>query len=429
MNCPRRTWEQLWGKGLLTDSGCRFHVIVFAAALIIIVLRRPDALLNPQFWAEDGTVFYAEAYHKGIIIPLLSQYGGYLDTFPRLVADLSQFFPLTWAPLIFNISAIIIKALPVVLLMSSRFSALLPDWRTRAFLSLLYLALPNSWEVNTGALHGKIYLALLAFMVLSSPAAVGLMAFITDISITLLSGLSGPFCFILAPVSALFWFFRRDRRSFALFALLCICALIQATAFFSSASVRPPRSLGASPYLFFKILSEQVFLGALIGQAGIQKLMAFPGLFRAAVIISATGGLAACIYALLKASLQLRLLILYGFLLFCAALSSPLVSLAGSQWPLLLLPGVGGRYWFIPMLAFICVLVWSLRKASSRLSKLLATAAFAIMIMGIILDWRYPPLRDLDFKEHAHRFESAPAGTLVTIPINPSGWSITLIKH
>ncbi len=204
---------------------------------------------------------------------------------------------------------------------------------------------------------------------------------------------------------------------------------MQAIVFLSADASRPPRPLGATSYLFFKILAEQIFLGALIGQTGLERLIRFPGLFNVTVIISAVAGAAAYIYALLKAPLQLRLFILYAFLLFCAALSSPLVDKTDPQWPLLLLPGVGGRYWFIPMLAFISVLVWLLRKAGSRLSKVLTMAAFAIMIMGIILDWRYPAFKDLNFKEHAYRFESAPIGTRAMIPINPSGWSITLIRH
>jgi hypothetical protein len=429
MSYPEEMQKQHAGKIFCTTPNWCFYVIVFFAALIIIFLRRPDAILNPQFWAEDGAVFYAHTYHKGIVIPLLSQYAGYLDTFPRLVAALSQFFPLSWAPLLFNLSGMMIKALPVVWILSSRLHELMPDLKTKLFFSFLYLSLPNSWEVNTGLQHGKIYLALLAFMVICSLTDGRLRTSITDAGLLLLSGLSGPFCFMLAPISALYWFFRRNRRSFALFAILFLCALIQAIVFLSATASRPPRMLGESPLLFVEILAEQVFLGALIGQAGLEKLISFPGLFNFAVIISGSAGVAACIYALIKGPLQLRIFIAYAFLLFCAALASPMVNLKDPQWPLLLVPGVGGRYWFIPMLAFISVLVWLLRKKGPHLSRGLAVAAFAIMLLGIIVDWRYPVFQDLSFKEYAYRFESAPTGTRTTIPINPPGWSITLIKH
>jgi hypothetical protein len=157
--------------------------------------------------------------------------------------------------------------------------------------------------------------------------------------------------------------------------------------------------------------------------------MHFLTLYRLTLIVFAAVGLVALINALLKAPLELRLFILYALLLFGAALLSPIVNLTTPQWPLMLLPGVGGRYWFIPMLAFVSVLVWSFRRSSARLSKALAALAFAIMTIGIILDWRYPAFKDFHFDEHARRFESAPIGTQATIPINPPGWSLTLLRH
>ena len=47
---------------------------VGAISFILIVARWPDALLSPQFYAEDGKYFYAQAYNLGglhaLTIPL-----------------------------------------------------------------------------------------------------------------------------------------------------------------------------------------------------------------------------------------------------------------------------------------------------------------------------------------------------------------------
>ncbi len=406
-----------------------FSILVFAAAFAIIILRRPDAVLNPQFWAEDGTLLYADAYNKGVITPLLSPVGaGYLLTFPRLIAAFSQFFPLSWAPLIFNLSAIIIEAIPAALIVSSRFSVSIPDLRIRMFLSFLYLNLPNSWEIHANLINTPTHLALLSFMVLSAGPSSQFFWRILDAVVVLLSGLTGPFCILLTPIAALFWLKRREKESFTLLMLIYACTAIQGTILIMG-NPRPQLPLGATPKLFVEILASQVFLGALIGQRGPQFISYFSTLHNVILILFGMLGLAALINALSKASLELRLFVLYALLLFCAALSSPLVNTTTSQWPLLLLPGVGGRYWFIPMLAFISVLVWTLRGSSSPISRTLAALAFAIMILGIILDWRYPSFKDFNFKENAYQFESAPAGTRATIPINPPGWTMTLIKH
>src|SRR2546426_117604 len=73
------------------------QLVVFALAFAAVVSRRPDAISNPQFWAEDGQVWYAEAHARGLR-SLLSPYAGYFQTLPRVVAVAAQILPLTWAP-------------------------------------------------------------------------------------------------------------------------------------------------------------------------------------------------------------------------------------------------------------------------------------------------------------------------------------------
>src|SRR3954469_13020568 len=51
----------------------------------ILFARRPDMVLNPQFWAEDGPVFFAQARIHGIAA-LVEPYAGYFHTVLRLVA-------------------------------------------------------------------------------------------------------------------------------------------------------------------------------------------------------------------------------------------------------------------------------------------------------------------------------------------------------
>ena len=59
------------------------HILsVFAIVLVVLIFRRFDGFVNPQLWAEDGTVFlqqYTDIGAKSIITP----YAGYLHTIPR----------------------------------------------------------------------------------------------------------------------------------------------------------------------------------------------------------------------------------------------------------------------------------------------------------------------------------------------------------
>src|SRR5258708_13701706 len=75
------------------------------------MLRWPDAIANPQFWAEDGHVFFRDQIVYGFWGSLILPYHGYLNVIQRLVAALASLFPATYAPLILNLCAFIIWAL------------------------------------------------------------------------------------------------------------------------------------------------------------------------------------------------------------------------------------------------------------------------------------------------------------------------------
>jgi len=118
------------------------------AAFLVIFSRRPDAILNAQFFAEDGKLWYADAYRFGLR-SLLFPADGYLHTVARLTALVTLIFPFSIAPLVMNLCAITFQALPVNVFLSSRFSTI--TLSTRLLAGFLYLALPNTDEINANA--------------------------------------------------------------------------------------------------------------------------------------------------------------------------------------------------------------------------------------------------------------------------------------
>lgn len=77
-------------------------LLSFLIALVVMFYRRPDAFYASQFWAEEGSVFYSEAYHEGLR-SIFNPCVGYFHLFPRLVACLAAgaHFPLQAVPFLF----------------------------------------------------------------------------------------------------------------------------------------------------------------------------------------------------------------------------------------------------------------------------------------------------------------------------------------
>src|SRR5215469_3377557 len=107
-------------EGMSLPVELLFHVCVFATAFVLLVSRRPDAVLMPQFYAEDGTFWYADAYNHGWHCLFMSE-AGYLHTVPRLAALFTLLFPLSAAPAVMNALAFFFQILPINVFLSSRF--------------------------------------------------------------------------------------------------------------------------------------------------------------------------------------------------------------------------------------------------------------------------------------------------------------------
>jgi hypothetical protein len=417
------------------------YIIMFLVAFIIIISRRPDAILNPQFWAEDGTVFYAQAYNSGSLNSLFSPYAGYLHAVPRLTAALSMLFPLKLAPLIFNLVAIIIQILPVLFLISSRFSTLIPNINYRICLSFLYLALPGCYEVNANITNTQWRVALLMFMAMIAHSFQVLVN-LFDLIIILIGGLTGPFSILIMPVIVFLIFFKKIKNQkisnlfYFKFVLLICTSLTQFIVLNSNQVGQARLSKVGSNFLSFdgakkilQILTNQVFSISLFGtnitNYFINILPDF--LYIILYIIILISGIIMLLYFLVKSPLELR-----AFLIFAAAIPFSAIALMFHNITVFEHVGVGGRYWFNLVLAFSLGTIWlcyKIYKTKNRIGKIVAMTIVVTMSIGIITDWQHPPFIDLKFAKYADRFMELPVGQEMIIPTNPEPWSMKLIKR
>jgi hypothetical protein len=428
---PKRIQDWLTARLQSVPPWCR-QALIFLLSFAILVSRRPDAILRPQFFIEDGPIFYAQAYNAGLLQPMFWTYSGYLHTFPRLIADLSQFFPLVYAPLIFNLAALILQILPVQILLSSRLKGVgsLP---TRAFLALLYLSLPNSSEVHVNLAGAHWRLAIIAFLVIVAAPPRGWKEKFFDYCAVLMCALTGPLAIMLTPISFLAWVGNRDRWKLILTSTVVTCAAVQGSLILMAGRAqRLKEPLGANLASLLEIVSNHVFTAVLIG-----RNVLFNGHPLGALGVSVLGS-ATLLYGLYRGPQPLKLFILFACLVLTCSLASPMVPWpvvggipAGPRIPGWQLLALGGeqRYWFMPMLAFLATLVWLLKPASPAALHLLAILCFVLMPVAVVRDWRCWPRVDLHFAVYAEEFRQAPRGAALVIPLNPPGWSMRLIKH
>lgn len=399
---------------------------LFVLAAAIIVSRKPDVISNPQFYGEGGA-WYSQAYNSGWLHTLPKGGGGYFQIFPRLVVGLCLLAPLRYAPLLMNIGGIAVQALPAVFLLSARCRR----WGTldsRCCMAAVYLALPNSWEINVVLTNAQWHLALLACLVAFASPPQTWEGKIFDIGVLFLCGMTGPWCIILCPLAGVYWWIRRHNWTAIVFGILAACAMAETVRliFWGGLHQRDGaaagQSLGATPVLFARILSGDVYVGALWGASGFWQAPLF------AIGIVMILGTSVLVYSLVKSEWELRLFLLFCFSIFAGSLKSPLISGPHPQWELL--AGLwGGRYWFFPMLALLWSLIWCVRRSPARYVRMMAALALMVMVRGVIYDWKYPRRPDTCFAEHVKEFEAALPEAKVTIPVSPLEFKpIVLVK-
>ncbi len=420
-------------------GGIGFQLAVFSAAFLLIFSRRPDALLNPQFFAEDGALFFRDAYQLGLHSLLLT-YGGYFHTLLRTTALLALLVPFAWAPLFMNLVGITVQALPVNVFLSSRFSGVPRSIRLLA--GSVYLGLPNSFEIHVTATNLQWHQALLACLLLLAQAPKTRAWKIFDGVVLVLACLSSPMGILLVPVAALMWWNRGDSWSAASFALLLPGTVVQTISLllhwhsrqiphvnFAGQLVFDGGPNGVNFHDFAGILGRQVFFSSLLGLKTQGLIANLHGIFPIEVICTVVG-FAFLLYAFRSGPMELRLFILFAYALLTLDLINPLAGTPDhTQWYWLSRPGCGNRYYFFPMLAFLGSLFWvATRKASFSIARGCALALLFLLPIGIYSDWRLTPLENFQFAVFVKKFESALPGNRVAIPINP-GWIMELIKH
>lgn len=404
---------------------CAKLTVLFLFCGFILFLRRPDALLNAQFWAEDGKIWFGEAYSSGLIESIFKIYAGSFQTMMRITGVVSLIVPFRLVPLFFTMVALTIKVLPLLLIHSRRFAVIFNSKKLLWSITFVYLLLANSAETHLNLTNIGWHLSLVGFLIIIAPTIKNWSWGILDKILLTTSVLTGPFSLFLLPIAFLVARNKKSKSTIINLAIVSVGALIQLIILFLNGMKErgtTTDSLGASPELFVELIGRRVFATSLFGNdialRNVSVMLLLP------LVITSTSLL---LYALLKTNSELKMFIIFSWTVFFAALISPAM---GGSWEIQL-NAVNDRYWYIPSLSFLIVLVSML--ANIKLHNFARFMAMILLVPFIVFgtptSFFYKERDDLDFRRYSIQFENARQGETVCIPVNPdSGWLTCLEK-
>lgn len=181
-------------------------------AIAVVILRRPDQLLQPAVWAEDGMGLIPLAEHG--IGSLLSPVGGYYIILPKLILYGSARISLLYLPALSYALAVLVT---VAVVLAVALSPTVLEWRWLCALSVLFV--PTNPEVFSVGLYTFWWANLLVILVvLWLP---GHRNFLTRAGFLVVGGSSAPLVVGLLPL--FFWrafaFRRWEERALAALAV------------------------------------------------------------------------------------------------------------------------------------------------------------------------------------------------------------------
>lgn len=398
-------------------------VLVFIITSLLIVLHRPDMILNPQPFAEDAPVFLEQVRAlgmKSIFVP----YAGYYHLVPRVIFYLAYNVGLITGngisifPHLTNTAAIIISALSVLLILHPMFSWV-AGLKWRIFLAFLIVTIPHSEEIFGMATNLQWWFGFSIFLVtwdmivnnrfptIAIAICMCLMSLSTPMGIFLCLGV-GVVCarnIYKDKSMAIF------KQHYAKILLLCIGFLAQLTLLING------RPTGQDPLPTNDIITYLInyMFGGIFARTVVPDFIKVVDVYKFSVFVLIGAIVATVIYTFNK-NHKAAVFTAFGYLILLTALNlqaNPIV-IAFHKNPFVV---AGGRYLFVSVAIVTTLLVFSVR--NKRYSVI--TVLCALIVLTNIVGFKFFPFKDHQWRASTQNFDVNGAKTC-EVPINP-GWS------
>ncbi len=411
--------------------------VAFVLVFLTLFARRPDAILNPQLWAEDGTVFLKDQFTNSTWVCLMKPHLGYLQLLPRLIAAAASMFSVLRQPLIYNLAAMLVAAGSFSLFAHPRFRSLLESDAMRVAVCVLAGGIVYSDEIVGTITNLQWYLAVPIVLLILRPGVIGSSVSIFDelclAGLMVLLVLSCPLAVIALPFAV-----AATMSGPGIQKAVPVAFLSAATAQFSvQLFARNPSELGlhdlkAVLHFVFAVviaLTYRVILSTLLGH-GVAQAISTSGRATPVVIALASTGVGLAAFWRYRPRMRVRLI---GAMYLMAASAALPMAVRGG-WVrysslVLVTDRRQERYFFLAS----CCLIYlaALSVSCLKLRRGVVWLAIALLATGGAKgNFAIPRPNDLDWPSYAAELETWRTDTragrptqTVSIPLNP-GWGV-----
>ncbi len=402
---------------------------------LLYLIRSWQYIRVPQLYAEDGSVWLANAYNSGAK-SILAPYAGFAHTSERIFAYLVSMLPLQIAPILFNMAGFGLFILMCYYLFSFRTKIFTNNYQ-KIFMALSLGLLANFNEFFFNFSNSIFLLGIVGLSIyLITPSKYRLVNLIEKL-LFILACLTLPFAWFYLLIIGFEWFWRKKYNLFFLISSV-IGSIIQVLVHLFSAYSRPNiplTTITSSRYTVIEIYNQIVTPAFRHARIDISPTIPDKHFFVLLIFCSLLA-LTSIIILIKDASSKIKYLAIF-LLLFTGA--SLIGALAGGNFSptdalkFMSTATYGNRYFFYGILFMTIVIAIATDTYIKKKAKYLFLIMF--MIFGVFTALQYNSLRvnknfynySSIYKRDVTILNQSRAHTLIQIPENPGNtWFINL---
>jgi hypothetical protein len=395
-------------KDMIYAESLIARLSILIIATIVLFIRRTDSFINPQFWAEDGPVFFLQQYENGLST-ITQPYAGYLHLIPRLIAFISElFFPYSLVPFVYTFMSFVITLFVINAIFSRRLNI-----KYKGLFSLALVLIPhygNEVFMNVTNIQWILCVLLVTTAMKEEPNYVyGNLKtqYVFDIITTTLCGLTGPFLIFIMPLFAWKWFQNKNKYNSIIIFAVGIILIVQLSLIpFETVELR-------SSYINLDLNAYGQIIGTKI----------FGGLFLGRLANSISPFLLSAVYFSLVVTLVLhsphkRKFIIFFLYIHLVILLAVFYKFKATP-EILIPPENGTRYFYLPYIMIVWSLVIALEEIKNWKKALILIALLCVFFSALTSNFRssYIDFNWLFYSKNIGKED-------IVIPINPKGWQI-----
>ena len=344
----------------------------------------PEIVFSGRFYAEEGSIFFHNAWKLPWYEALVAPLGGYLNIVATSATVLARHLvSIELAPYVTIIISLLFQLCPLILLLTSE-EPWLNSRNTIVLALLLVITPPVSEEIWLNTLHSQFHLTLCAALILAfRPSTPKIELF--RIALLLLGSLSGPGPALLLPLFLVRAVLDKSRGRALQASALALGVMVQLVWFYSAVS---GRSYGMDPALFLGVMFTRQIVVPFLGHDQAVDITAkvlkgiSSGNMPIWVPLVTCGAFATLASALL---LRRRSDLFWLFTAGCVVVVFSYYGAFVLNFPKtnLLLPDFGPRYYYVPQAIFALVVLGLAATGKDAVSKVSWIVVIWFVVIGL----------------------------------------------